>query len=87
MLAQVTLILTVYFSICMQIDIPIQLLRRANEEKLSDSSSNTLKIVMRLMVTIFCVLIAIAVPNLECMISLVGYMFNATLGTSIQYVQ
>lgn len=78
-IAQVSLILSVYFSISIQIYIPIQKLRRANGEKLSDSSSKTQQIVMRLTVTICCVVIALVVPNLECMISLIGYIFNATL--------
>ncbi|CAH0717462.1 unnamed protein product, partial [Brenthis ino] len=84
--AKLLMALVIYLSFGLQFYVPMEMIQRLLLQKYSKKYENLVQISIRTFIAILVVAVAVAFPNLELVISLVGAIFFSTLGLLIPAV-
>ncbi|XP_073967393.1 proton-coupled amino acid transporter-like protein acs [Choristoneura fumiferana] len=83
MVAKILVAVAVFFTYCLQMYAPMEILWRRVETRLTAHLHNVGQILIRTISVTLTVILAVAVPDLELLIGLVGAIFFSTLGLLI----
>ncbi|XP_063530212.1 proton-coupled amino acid transporter-like protein CG1139 [Cydia strobilella] len=86
MVAKILVAVAVFFTYCLQMYAPLDILWTRVQSSISVNYHNLGQVVLRTLCVAFTVTLAIAVPDLELLIGLVGAIFFSTLGLLIPVV-
>ncbi|CAH2091649.1 unnamed protein product [Euphydryas editha] len=78
--AKLLMALVIYFSYALQFYVPMEMIKRLLQKRSSNKFGNLIQVMIRTVLVIITVACAVAFPNLELVISLVGAIFFSTLG-------
>ncbi|CAG4983604.1 unnamed protein product [Colias eurytheme] len=84
--AKILVAVAVFFTYCLQMYAPMDILWSRISSRISQSYHNITQILLRTLSVTLTVILAVAVPDLELLIGLVGAIFFSTLGLLIPVV-